>query len=521
MPVLLMPKTKQPKACLENIHRLLTDQNRWTFASNEMGGVVMCNGKRVDGPTITAITRWCHTRAVMVGSQAVAEVIAELADEHRIHPVRDYLSDLTWDGTERISAWLVDYLGAEDSAYNRSIGRKWLISAVARAMKPGCKADCMLVLEGPQGILKSTAISTLCHDDAWFLEDLRDIHGKDALMQFGGKWIVEIAELQSFKGAENARLKAFLSTRVDNYRQPYARVGQDFPRSVVFAGSVNEDEYLKDPTGGRRFWCFQCGTIDLEGLKQNRDQLWAEALHAYKAKESWWLDDAKTIKAAQIQQENRRVEDPWEEKIAPFLDGKAETTIDEVLTHLETPAAGMQGPRPTIARTKADQMRAADVLKCLGWQKKRIGDHRIRSWIKAPTDTSPPDPPDPPTPSGVGLGETRRNSQQDPPDPPIAPVSESESRRSLNGGGPGGPGGSPTVQTHGSCGIPGDPPLTAEVGHPKVGRGSPRSRANSSRNSVGTCAWCHETIPASDGRYTATSSGEVLHNRCVDEWSQG
>jgi putative DNA primase/helicase len=420
---LLMSKSKQPKACLENIHRLLTDQNRWKFAFNEMGGVVMCNGRRLDGPAVTTITRWCHTRSVMVGSQAVAEVIAELADDHRIHPVRDYLNGLTWDGTKRISTWLVDYLGAEGNTYTRAIGCKWLISAVARAMNPGCKADCMLVLEGPQGILKSTAISTLCRDDAWFLEDLRDIHGKDALMQFGGKWLVEIAELQSFRGAENARLKAFLSTRTDNYRPPYARVGQDFPRSVVFAGSVNEDEYLKDPTGARRFWCFQCGTIDLTGLVAARDQLWAEAVVAYRAKESWWLDDAETIKAAQTHQENRRVEDPWEGDIADFLDGQTETTISEILTHLEvSPGGGTQGPRAKIARTKADQMRVADILRGLGWQRTQLGERRTRSWAKTPTDTAPPEPPEPPTQSKVGLSATRRNSQQEPPEPREPPT---------------------------------------------------------------------------------------------------
>jgi putative DNA primase/helicase len=260
--------------------------------------------------------------------------------------------------------------------------------------------------------------------------------GKDALMQFGGKWLIEIAELQSFRGAENARLKAFLSTRVDNYRPPYGRVGQDFPRSVVFAGTVNEDEYLKDPTGARRFWCLQCGTIDLAALATVRDQLWAEAVAAYRAKESWWLDDAETIKAALIHQENRRVEDPWEAEIADFIDGQAETTISEILTHLETPpGGGTQGPRPKVARTKADQMRVADILRCLGWHKKRIGGHRTRSWIKTPTDIGPSDPPDPPTESKVGLGETRGNSREDPPDPrdpPTTHTCEKRMRRSLS-----------------------------------------------------------------------------------------
>jgi predicted P-loop ATPase len=283
-----------------------------------MGGIITVNDQRLDGPKLTTITHWCHVKRVRVGSQTVGEVVAELADRNRVHPVRDYLNGLVWDGSERLDQWLVTYLGASNTPYVRAIGRKWLISLVARAMQPGCKADCALVLEGPQGILKSSALAALCHDDAWFLEDLRDIHNKDCLMQFGEKWLVEIAELQSFKGAENARLKAFISTRVDNYRPPYARVGQDFPRSVVFAGTVNEAEYLKDNTGARRFWCFECGTLDVKKLVESRDQLWAEAVVAYHAGEPWWLTDAAIIQAAKIQQENRRVEDPWEREDCRF-----------------------------------------------------------------------------------------------------------------------------------------------------------------------------------------------------------
>ena len=419
-PALLFSGRKTPLACLENVWRLLTTQTDWAFAFNEMGGVVTCNGKRVDGPTITAITRWCHTRKVMAGSQSVAEVIAEVADAKRCHPVRDYLAALKWDGIERLDMWLPDFLGAESAPYVHAIGRKWLISAVARAMRPGCKADHVLVLEGPQGILKSTALGSLCHDDSWLLEDLRDINGKDALMQFGGKWLVEIAELQSFKGAESAKLKAFISTKTDNFRPPYARAAQDFPRSIVLAGTVNEDQYLKDVTGGRRFWCFECGTINIAGLTEARDQLWAEATAAFHAGESWWLDDPATIKDAQLEQEKRRVEDPWEQPVADFLDGATETTVSEVLSHLEQPpGGGMTGPRAKIARTKADQMRVADVLKCLGWQKHRVGDQRTRIWRKVSADAPTPDPP---TSNQVGLGKPRRIGRYDPPDPPGPPV---------------------------------------------------------------------------------------------------
>ena len=154
-------------------------------------------------------------------------------------------------------------LGAENAPYVHAIGRKWLIGAVARAMKPGCKADHVLVLEGPQGILKSAALGSLCHDDSWFLEDLRDIQGKDALMQFGGKWLVEIAELQSFQRRRDRQPQSLHLDQTDNFRPPYARAAQDFPRSIVLAGTVNEDQYMKDFTGGRRFWCLDAAPSTL------------------------------------------------------------------------------------------------------------------------------------------------------------------------------------------------------------------------------------------------------------------
>ena len=262
-----MSKTKQPKACLENIHRLLTDQKRWRFAFNEMGGVVMCNDARLTGPTITEITRWCHTRAVMVGSQAVAEVVTELADAHRVHPVRDYLDGLPGTATSA-SRWLITYLGAQDTPYTRAIGRKWLISAVARAMKPGCQgrphARARRTPGHPEklGARARSAMTT-----PGFSRTCATSTARTPSCSSAANGSSKSPNFKASSGAENARLKAFLSTRLDNYRPPYARVGQDFPRSVVFAGTVNEDEYLKDPTGGRRFWCFQCGTINLPGLR--------------------------------------------------------------------------------------------------------------------------------------------------------------------------------------------------------------------------------------------------------------
>jgi predicted P-loop ATPase len=506
---LLVSDKGKPYACLENIHRLLVDQKLWRFAFNEMGGQVMCNDAPLTGPAVTQIARWCHTRGVLVGSQAVAEAVAELAQDDCIHPVRDYLSALTWDGTERLSDWLITYLGAVKTSYVEQIGRKWMVSAVARAMKPGCKADCLLVLEGPQGILKSSALQTLAGNLDWFLEDLRDFTGKDALIQFAGKWLVELSELQGTKGTENARLKAFLSCRNDNYRPPYARVGQDFPRSVVFAGTVNEHEYLKDPTGGRRYWCFACGTINLDTLKRDRDQLWAEAVHAYQAKETWWLTDQKIIKAAQDEQEARRIPDPWEEPIANYLeDQKESTTIDAVLAHLEEPPGGSlpgsSRPRPRIARTKVDQMRAAEILRILGWERQQIGRQRTRSWVRNAREEEPREPP---ASDQVVLPKTASNQDVEPREPRAPPMRSCVRDRSVyeSSDAKGGSGGSPPQKSQANGGSQVEPPPDSEVVHGGSG-GSP------------SCAHCHEPIDPDEG-YSATSSGDLLHNACVDQWS--
>ncbi len=248
------------------------------------------------------------------------------------------------------------------------------------------------MLEGPQGALKSSALRALCADDQWFLEDLSDITGKDALLQFGGKWIVEIAELQSFKGAADGRLKAFISKRVDTYRPPYGRITQDYPRSVVLAGTTNDLQFLEDSTGGRRFWCLECGTIDLDGIVRDRDQLWAEAVAEYQAHKPWWLEHGLLIQAAEEEQEARRIPDPWETVIADFLarhDEDFTITGDAIFTHLEEPANHHQGPaRARIARTKADEMRLGKVLRVLGWRRTFRGpaDDRQRCWTKKPKE---------------------------------------------------------------------------------------------------------------------------------------
>jgi predicted P-loop ATPase len=228
---------------------------------------------------------------MQVGYSAKLCAEALLTESHQrpIDRVSDYLNGLQWDGYPRLDTWVSDYLGADQSAYIAAIGRAWCISAVARALQPGCKADSMLVLEGAQGVGKSSALRMLAGEDL-FAELAIDVSDKDSWLAIHGPWIVEWSELAGFGRRESEAVKSFLSRQIDRMRPPYGRATSDFPRKVIFTGSTNETTYLGDPTGGRRYWPVRVLGVDLVGLESSRDQLWAEAVEAYHLGEPWWLD---------------------------------------------------------------------------------------------------------------------------------------------------------------------------------------------------------------------------------------
>src|SRR4029077_167441 len=211
------------------------------------------------------------------------------------------LQGLHWDGVERVDTWLAAYLGAEGTEYARAVGSRWLISAVARIFRPGAKADCCLILEGAQGIRKSTALRTVAGE--YFTDELADLGSKDAAMQTRGVWIIELSELDNLSHAEVARIKAFMSPHTDLFRPPYGMRLVESPRQCVFAGTVNHGSYLRDETGGRRFWPVVCGKIDIAELQRDRDQLWAEAKAKYRSGASWWLETLALIRLAADQQD--------------------------------------------------------------------------------------------------------------------------------------------------------------------------------------------------------------------------
>jgi putative DNA primase/helicase len=339
-----------------------------------------------------AATEWLQGAEVRVrvGSGIAREAVERVAYENRFHPVLEYLEGLKWDGKERLSGWLTTCLGVPQSPLSDAIGRKFLVAAVARVNKPGCKADHMPILEGFQGTLKSTALNTLVGDD-WFADQIADLGSKDACQDLRGKWIIELSELSAIRSGEVERVKAYVSRRVDHYRPSYGRRSGDVPRQNVFVGSTNDTEYLSDPTGGRRFWPVTCSKIDINALARDRDQLWAEAVTAYHAGETWWLDDAELRRAAHEEQERRRIADPWESTIGDWLtdpkkqpdrDGyrapidldESRVTVAQILEH----AIG----QPTARQTKSDQMRVGKILRLIGWTK----DHTRTGKVWLPPD---------------------------------------------------------------------------------------------------------------------------------------
>jgi predicted P-loop ATPase len=313
--------------------------------------------------------KWLQLTGICVTPVIVRQAADLVASQNAFHPVREYLDGLAWDGTERLDAWAVTYLGADDSDYMRAVAARWMISAVARIYVPGCKADCLLVLEGEQGTLKSSALEVLGGD--WFTDELAEVGSKDAALQLSGVWIIEIAELDSIKHREVSRVKAYLSRTHDRFRPPYGRTVKRLARQTVFAATTNETEWGRDETGLRRFWPIACGTIDLEGLRAARNQLWAEARDRYRAGDVWWLDtDALTTQAKTVQDE-RQASDAWTDLIRDIVGGKTEVSVAECLRDL-----GFQQQD----YDRSSQMRVTACLKSLDFERvcTRIG--KVREW---------------------------------------------------------------------------------------------------------------------------------------------
>src|SRR5690606_2427714 len=334
----------------------------------------------------TALSAWLQEQGIAVrGRNVVADCVAVVAKDQCVHPVREYLESLTWDGTERIRKWLVDYLGATGNPeYLSAVGRCWLISAVARVMQPGAKADYVLVLERAQGIRKSMTAATLAVKPEWFCDSIGDLRTKDAAIQLCGKWIIELAELTSIRGTSQVEaVKAYLSRTHDVFRPPYGRRAVTIPRQCVFLGTTNERQYLRDRTGNRRFWPVRCTSIDLERFERDRDQLWAEAVAAYQAGEQWWLPPDVEALAAE-EQEGRLYRSELDDMVRDYLErraaeGETEVTTRDVFVY----ALGLNPESDRyVEQTRKLGYEVAAAIEAAGWERVgRSGKHPNRRTV--------------------------------------------------------------------------------------------------------------------------------------------
>lgn len=293
-------------------------------------------GREIKDSDITKLVSYFNRIGFPDATKTVAaDVVEAVSEASTYHPVRNYLNQLPqWDGVPRANSWLLDYCAVtprddDEARYVQEAGKRWLISAVARAMKPGCKADGVLILEGRQGAMKSTTLRTLAGGE-WFGDSLPSMHTKDASDYLRGKWIIEMAELSNINKAEVEVVKAFIAREEERFRPAYARNEITYARQCVFAGSTNKSDYLRDETGNRRFWPVKVGTsCDVRSLARDRDQIWAEVVNMFRAGEIWWFD-GMVAKVAEKQQAERVSQDAWEAEVLNYLIGKVEVSCTAI-----------------------------------------------------------------------------------------------------------------------------------------------------------------------------------------------
>ena len=308
--------------------------------------------------------------------ERIHRAIGAVASRRPRHPVRDYLDSLTWDGRSRVDKWLSDYAGCDDTdGLCGPMGRRFLVSCVARVYEPGCKVDTVLILAGKQGYKKSSAFSVLAGEQ-WFSDTALNFNDKDAYQQLSGVFLYEVGELDSIKRSEATAVKAFLSSRTDKFRPSYGRNIVANPRQCVFVGTTNDESFLTDSTGSRRFWARKVSRkIELSELAKVRDQLWAEAVHLYRAREQWWLteeeDEARELSAREFEQS-----DPWEDLIYRWaIQRSGPWTVRTLLVE----AIGLENREINMGHA----IKLGKTLARLGWSKVR-SNSGAREWLWMP-----------------------------------------------------------------------------------------------------------------------------------------
>lgn len=386
---MLVRKRGELVPCTQNVYALLMRNTDWhgVIAFDEFAQRIvklrappfagMATAGEWEGTDDSRTAMWLATHEGFTPSSAiVAETVEVVAREHAFHPVRSYLEAIAWDGTARIDDWLTDLLGASGNEYTRLVGRFFLIGLVKRVMEPGCKFDYCLVLEGRQGMFKSSALRVL--GGPWFKDTDLDLQNKDAMTALQGAWLYEIAEMDSLTRAEASKQKSFLSRQVDEFRPVYGRREVRLPRQVCFAGTTNSWEWNKDPTGGRRFWPVEVTEVDLHGLAAQRDQLFAEALAEYRRGAACYPD----------KDQQRELFDP-EQLARQQSEGYVDALHDWVFSRTgdfsmaEAVKDGLQMDYSKLTRDV--QTRVGNALKALGCTRVERRNGMVRFWYRPPT----------------------------------------------------------------------------------------------------------------------------------------
>lgn len=324
---------------------------------------------------------------IQIGRDVAAGVVDLVARKRAYDPLRDYLTGLRWDGITRLDTWMQRGLGVEGGTLQGRMGACWMVGAVARALRPGCQMDTMLVFVGKQGRGKTRAMEALA-GSLFFNETEIRIGEIRGLQQLGDAWIHEIGEMTPLLANRVDRnvFKNFLTVKVDSYQRLHAKRSGDHPRRCVFVGTCNDKELLNDPTGARRFWPVVSTSVDLAWLREHRDQLWAEAAVRLANGETWWLTSSEEAELEKLQRPFRKT-DPWEEPLAAWLalperSQEAETAI--TASRLLDTVIG----RPLGMQTQADKTRLGGCMAAVGWMHKvawcRIAKKAVNCYVPDP-----------------------------------------------------------------------------------------------------------------------------------------
>jgi len=314
---LVMGPGGMPRPSRDNTAKILFADPKWKITRHEITKEIFINEDRITDQLVLQVLLDLNDRYGLHGVKKNDGFDAMELCAEDTNPLKEHVRDLPqWDGTERVKGWLHRGLGVEDSALTREIGQCFLISMIARAYKPGCKVDTVLLLIGPQGSFKSTVVQVL---GGPFTTDQKISPNKDGKQALGGKWVVEIAEIDKWRKIEAGEQKAFISNQTDEFRPPYGRASIKVPRTAVFIATTNKYHMLDDETGSRRFWPVEVGQVDVEWMKANRDQLLSEASVLYSTQHPWWLEGELVDELEENTRAKYDIVDAWQPSIESWL----------------------------------------------------------------------------------------------------------------------------------------------------------------------------------------------------------